>query len=265
LSYLWLPRGLRSGLRANASAAFNPARLSKISAWLRLQASTQSGGEWTNWADVLNSNPVAYNSARRPAVAAAANALPIATFNPASPVVGAWPLTAANNQTAKTGVALWMKPAVVTGGANQVIYMIAPGTGGANLQKFQVVQNNRTLVPWVAVTAGTANGRQLTTGNVLTVSTWAWVRLEYDSSRGGDANLKVYVNGADAGGAYSDIGAGGTLGTLATVTGNALMGNFNDGSAVAPWSGDFGPNLFVLSDNLTAAEETALMNFERPT
>ena len=80
---------------AGASAApFNPTDSGKVAAWLRLQASAQSAGEWTNWVDVLNSNPVAYNAARRPAVGASANALPIATFNGATPDVGAWPLNA---------------------------------------------------------------------------------------------------------------------------------------------------------------------------
>jgi hypothetical protein len=52
---------------------------------------------------------------------------------------------------------------------------------------------------------------------------------------------------------------------LLAPTGNALLGNFNDGVAAGPYAGDLGPNLYSTGVDLTTAEDVALMNFERPT
>jgi len=240
---------------------FNPVQQSKVSSWLRLAVSSQTGGEWVDWVDVLNNNPGVINAARRPAVGASANGLPIATF--ATNDCVSVPLIANNNQTSRTGIAMWVRVGNLTGTSTLVIYSV--GTGGASARKLFFLLDSAERVRVDAYIAGSAGRSFLSTAS-LTQNAWAWLRLKYDSLLGGDPNLSAFVNGASAAGAYTDVGAGGTLGVLPTVTGNLLIGNTNDSGTPSSFlAGDIGPNIFFLSEDLTAAEELILMNFERPT
>jgi hypothetical protein len=50
------------------------------------------------------------------------------------------------------------------------------------------------------------------------------------------------------------------------VTGNAIIGNGDDGAGPnGPFAGDFGPNRYSLSADITTAEDLVIMNYERPT
>lgn len=238
-----------------------PTSSGKVSSWLRLQASSQTGGEWTNWVDVLNSNPGAINSARRPAVEASANGLPIATF--ATNDCVSVPLIANNNQTTKLGWAMWVKFGDLA--ATTALISIAPGTAGASAFKIQLFLTS-TEQPRIDAYVSGSDGRRFTATSGLTQDTWTWIRLRYNSSLGGDANATVFVNGTVVTGSYANIGAGGTLAELAAPTGNLLIGNVNDsGSPSSPLNGSIGPNIFLLRDDINTFEEYNLMNFERPT
>jgi hypothetical protein len=239
---------------------FNPGQLSKISAWLRLAASSQSAGEWTSITDVINSNPATSNAARRAAVGSSANALPIATF--ATNDCWSWPLNASNNGTTHWGIGFWMRPASV-GTGSLVLASICDGTAGASLKKVLLEQHFNAL-RFSAFSSG-SNGRSLTISAALSASVWTWVRADWTSSRTGDDKLRVYVGGAQASGSYADVLAGPIPTDLLAPTGNALLGNFNDGVAAGPYAGDLGPNLYSTGVDLTTAEDVALMNFERPT
>lgn len=243
------------------SKARVPTLISAVKGWLRLQASSQSAGEWTNWIDVLNNNPGAMNSARRPAVGASSNGLPIATFATNDAV--AVPLnTSINNFTAKLGWALWCRFGNLA--AFNTLLSISSGTGGATLPSIQLFLSSLEA-PTVDVYKDVgANGRRFVATSSLTQNTWVWLRMRYNSLLGGDANASVFVNGNVAAGAYSNLNAGGTLAALLAVTGKLIIGNINDGSASAAFNGDIGPNIFFLGDDITAAEEAALMNFEMP-
>lgn len=243
------------------SPAFSPEQNTKLKAWLRLAASSQSGGEWTNWVDVLNANPGVINAARRPAVGASANGIPLATF--ATNDCVSVPLIPANNQTTKTSIAMWVRVGNLVGTNTLVTYSV--GTAGASARKLFMLLDSAERVRVDAYIAGTA-GRIFTTTAGLTQNAFAWVRLNYNSLLGGDANLTARINAAAAAGAYTDAGAGGVLTTLPTVTGNLLIGNTND-SAVAssPLFGDIAGNIYFFDDDLTAIEEANYMNFDRPT
>lgn len=245
---------------AAGGVSFNPRDLSAVTAWLRLQVSSQSGGEWTNWVDVLNSNPGAINSARRPAVAAAANGLPIATF--ATNDCVSVPLIANNNQTAKMGWAFWVKVGDLA--STTALISVANGTGGSSAAKIQLFLS-ATEQPRIDAYISGTDGRRFTATSGITQDAWVWCRLRYNKDLGGDANATVFINGSVVGGSYANIGAGGTLTDLPTVTGNLLIGNVNDGAASSALNGSIGPNIFFLGDDITAAQEAALMNFERPT
>jgi hypothetical protein len=181
--------------------------------------------------------------------------------------VHVWPLTAANNGVSKLGFWFWFKPASLA--AIQVIMAVRTGTGGANARKFDLRAGTSGEVAAQVFIPGGANGRQGITGTgKLVVGTWSAVYMQYDDSRGGDANLRIYVAGANETLTYSDIGAGGTLGILPTVTGNGLIGatdNLDAPGGPILSGGLIGPNILAFNDNLTASEIAALLLFEVPT
>jgi hypothetical protein len=235
---------------------------SKVTALLSLEASAQSGGEWTNWVDLLNNNPGTSNAARRPAVGAAANGLPIAIFSTNDCV--SVPLIPNNNQTTKVGWAFWLKPSNFPN--TTCLMTIGSGTGGASALKHRLLATPGRNLRIDAFISG-SNGRQFIATASLPLSVWSWVRLRYDSSLGGDANLAVYLNDTIvSAGTWSNIGAGGTLGTLPVVTGNLLIGNvFNDVTPSSPLEGSIGPLIWFFNDEPGAAEEAAIMAYKRPT
>jgi hypothetical protein len=261
VSGLSLSLGSRPSRRSPEAAALRSALL-KVTAQLDLSASAQSAGEWTNWVDTLNSNPVAYNAARRPAVGAA-NGVPIATFAAASPDVGVWPLNATNNGTTHWGLGFWLRPANVVNGVNQIIVAVWPGTNGASANRMLAYQTNATLNCVVYTPTGS---RRLTIASAVALSTWVWVRVDWTSARSGDDRLRIYINGAQASGTYAGNGGDNAFPAtdLVTVTGNMLIGNGDNGAANGPFGGDLGPNLYSFASDLTAAEDLALMNLKRP-
>lgn len=252
-------RGRKRFLRPRGS--FYPTQLgAKLSAWLRLAASTPNAGEYDVVVDVLNSNPTSQTDAdRKPAASTAANGLPVADWDGTDVLV--WPVHASNNQVDNTGFALWMKLTGVAA-ANVSIVELAGGTSATKLS--MQVENAKARA--TAYISGN-NGRTLTsTGNVFSAGVWAFYRLAYVSSIGGDLCLKLYVNEVAVTGSYTNTGAGGTLGVLPTVTGNVLLGGqSNSDTPFFSPIGSFGPNIYCIAGDLTAAEGAALMAFDRPT
>jgi hypothetical protein len=243
----------RRNLVNGGGAGFNPAGLSKVSAWLRNAATS---GAVSTWESMLDANDASGPSGKEP-VGGAGGLLTFATND-----VMSWPLTAANNQTTKTGFACWIKqPSNIL----ETIIRIGTGTLGANVQKLAFFINTSRRLRFDAYISG-ADGRSFATPiNVIPAAGTAfWVRFAYDSAGATEADrVKIYINGVSAGVLTgSNLGAGGTIGTLPTATGNALIGNSNNGVAAQAFNGEMGPNFYCLSDDLTASEELNLMNFE---
>ena len=257
-----------SGARGSLRGFFNPAAQGGIVAgWLRLAASVQSGGEWTSLVDVLNSNPAVQADAdRRCAVGSSANGLSTMVFDGSD--MYQWPLSATiNNMTAKLGFWLWFKPATVASVQRLVNITIATGAA-ATLEKLSLYANNRTLV--CEVYATNATGRVFTTTtNVLTAGVWTAIYMQYDSSRGGDANYALFTDGVSRANNGANIGAGATLGALQAPTGNALLGSFNNSDTptqAIDTGGEFGPNPAIsFNENLTAQQIAGFLAFEAPT
>lgn len=253
---------------AAGSALFLPTNLSKLSSWLRLAVSSQSGGEWTpSIVDVINAgNPVTQTDTdRRTAVGASANGFPAMVFDGTD--VHVWPLSnTINNMATKLGFWFWFKPAVVN--TLQRLLTIAVSAGGSSVEKLQIYVNNTTLRAECYINNTT--GRNLTTGAVLSAGAWHSIYFRYDSSLGGDANGIFFVNGVSAAVTGSAIGAGGAsdLTVLPQPTGNAFIGGFNNSDTPTQAIsnlGEFGPNLYAFNDTLTAAEQLAIRSFEAPT
>lgn len=263
-----MPRRARIGweMAAGGASAFDPRDSGKVAGWIRLAASPQSGGEWTSLVDVLNSNPAVQADAdRKCAVGAAANGLPTMVFDGSD--MYQWPLNAViNNMTTKLGFWLWLKPATVASVQRLLNITIATGAA-ATFEKLSLYANNRTIV--CEIYASNATGRVFTTTtNVLTAATWTAAYMQYDSSRGGDANYALFTDGVSRANNGANIGAGATLGALQAPTGNALIGSFNNSDTPTQAIdnlGEIGPNLISFNDNLTASEIAALLAFEAPT
>ena len=265
-SALWLPDENLEWEQTAGGAAFDPRDTGKLAGWLRLQASTPSSGEWASVVDALNSNPAAQPGAnRKPAVGTSGNGLQTMVFDGSDMLL--WPLNASiNNRTDKQGYWFWFKPAVVNTLQRLLNITIATGAA-ATFEKLSFYANNRTLVCEVYIT--NATGRVGTTAsNVLTAGAWHAIYLQYDSSRGGDANLAMFVGGTSASLNFTNIGAGGTLGALQAPTGNCIIGSFNNSDTPTQAidnGGEIGPNIFPFNDNLTAGEIASFLAFEAPT
>jgi hypothetical protein len=236
---------------------------SKMSGWLRLQASTQSGGEWISIVDILNAgSPVVQTDVdRRAAVGASANGLPTAVFDGTD--VHLWPVSPAQTSLTKFGIMYWFKPAsVVT--AQQNLYNAT--NGGAN-RRMLITADLDKIGGYIY--ADNFNARKGVTPSVLVALAWCNFYLQYDSSRGGDANLAIYINGVLQTLTYGQgDGSGGVMGALRPAGGNTLIGGANDSDTPTfPISngGQIGPNIIPFLDNLTAAELAAFLQFEVPT
>ena len=242
-------------------------QLGKVSGWLRLAVSLQSGGEWTpSIVDVLNAgSPMVQTDVdRRAAVGTSINGFPTMVFDGTD--VHLWPQSPAHSFTTKVGIWFWYKPATVAG--VQLIYGVTSGQAGNTTSRLSMWGQGSDIVVTAMIT--NTNGRQGNTSvaGALTAGAWHAMYLQYDSSRGGDANLALFINGASKALTYFDIGVGGTLGALQTASGSACVGAATDTdtpSIPIANGGQIGPNIFAFNDNLTAAEIAAVLAFEAPT
>lgn len=236
-------------------------QLGKVAGWLRLAQSTVSGGEWTSIADIINpgSPMVQTDSDRRAAVGTTANGLPTMLFDGTD--VHLLPQVPALSSTTRLGMWLWYKPATLVG-----FQLLIVNTG--TLKRFDLYQNNATLI--VDAYVNNSVGRSFATAATLTAGAWHAIYAQYDSGRGGDPNVVLQVGGVAKSLTPTALGGGGaaSLTVLQAASGNMFVGGGTDTDA--PSSpivnlGEIGPNIFLLNDNLTAAEELILRSFEVPT
>jgi hypothetical protein len=246
---------------AARAGTFIPSQLGAVTSWLRLAASTPVSSEYETIVDVLNSNPATQTDAdRKPAAGTSGNGLPTMVFD-GSDVISC-PLISNNNHTATLGYWCWFKPASVAT-VQHLFSVVAPNSSA---QKIDVYTNNAQV--FVECYISGVNGRFGRTGNVLTAGAWTNIYVQYDSSRGGDANLAIFIDKVSQSLTYGNLGAGGTLTTLPVVTGNYLFGgSTNSDTPTQPIAngGETGPNYYILGSNLTAGEQINLYDFERPT
>jgi hypothetical protein len=232
---------------------WNPVDNAKITAW---HENTTLSGAISSVTDRKNTNPMAQSDADRQAVGATNGGM---VFTNDSLVL---PMHASNNFTTGLGFAAWTKQPV---SADENWIVGVPNPGGTTDWKFysQYASSRRFLLAFF--TSG-GNGRQFTTAvnAIPAAGTPFFLKWFYNSVPAGDANLTLTVNGVSAlaGGAWANIGTGGTLGALNTVTGNYFIGNFaNSDAGQAGLQGTFGQDIFTLNADFTAAEETQAMNF----
>lgn len=228
----------------------SPLQSGKVSAWLRLGSGTITGLGYSSVPDVLGATSPAVQAtdARRPPNGTSANGLPIANVTNSQL---AWPLSAANNQATQNGFACWCK-SNLTG--NQNLFAIYNSGAGASAAKLDYFLQGSTNLQYFCESGGLATKAAFMTANV-----WHFVTVEYDGTQATDQlRCLVTVDGVVLATTNTAIPT-----SQPTPTGNASLLAF--GAGVQPLVGSLGPNFFALNGQLTAAERTALMNFEAPT
>lgn len=255
----------RRSFKNDSQAPFSPSGITALSGWLSLAQSSQAGDEWTpSIVDLLNAGSpmVQTGTVRRAAVGASANGFPTMVFDGTD--VHLWPLDPAHSSTTKVGIWLWFKPATVAG--VQRLYGVLAGVAGSTTNRLQLYTLSAAL-NCEAYASGSA-GRFGTTPNVLVAGAWHAIYLQYDSSRGGDANLAIFVNGVSQSLTYGNVGAGQALATLPAASGSAPVGGGTDTDTTAnpiANGGQIGPNMFAFNDNLSAAEIALFLAYQVPT
>lgn len=261
------------GARGSFRGGFNPQSVTAIPTWLRLAASTPVSGEYETVVDVLAANNATQTGAvRKPAAAASANGLPVATFDGSD--VWAWPIAASNHSTDKWELLLWLKAGDLA--AAQRVFA-CDTSGGATLNRIRVTLVSTGAVE-VLVFISNGNGRTFATpAGVFTAGAWVFLHVKYDSQATNeadtdgltvDAKVRVFTGGTARALTATDVGAGGTIGALRTATGNNLLGAASDSDTpVSPLrnGAQTGPNIWVANAAVTAVQAASLQNFEAPT
>lgn len=247
---------------AAETGSFNPSSLSKITAWLR---HTQTTSDLVSWTSMLDANHATANAARAPAAGTSAgNALPIATWTSANNDAMVWALNAAvgSGTESKWWVRGWFRQ---PSSGLETPFCIFNGTNGASARKVLLQLNTTQRVLFGIYDSGAALRQAMTNTAAFSAGAWVWVAGIFDGTQTGDARITLKLGGVQPTLNYS--GAGTPPATLNAATGNAVIGNLNDGVSSTGLNGSLGPNWFIGAgtDDLTASEESNLMNFEAPT
>ncbi len=244
--------------RKNDSEAVDPnltSALAKASGILDLEASTAAGGEWPTIVDTKNPGS--------PMVQTSGNGLPTMVFDGTD--VYLWPQSPAHSSTTKVGIWFWFKPTDVAG--YQMLYLVTTGVAGSSTKRFTLYQQASFLVFQVYTSDNDAREFD-TAGGTLVLGAWHSIYFQYDSSRGGDANVAIYVNGILKSTSVSvAAGAGSALGALQAASGSALFGGQTDSDSPGLpiiSGGESGPRWYAFNNNLTAAEIAVLQEYKRP-
>lgn len=247
---------------AAETGSFDPSSLSKVTAWLR---HTQTSSDLTTWSSMLDANHATANAARAPAAGTSAgNARPIATWTSANNDAMAWALNSANGSgtEAKWWVRFWARQ---PSSGLETPFCIFNGTNGASARKVIFQFNTTQRVAFGVYDSGAALRTAMTNTAAFSAGAWIWVAGIFDGSATGDARIILKIGGNTPTLNYS--GAGTPPATLNAATGNAVIGNLNDGVSSTGLNGSIGPDIFVGagSDDLTAQEDANLMAFDQPT
>lgn len=238
--------------RASFKGRNIPLEVSAVSGWLRFDHATITGSGYSSVPDMLNVNPaIQTTDARRPVQAFSNNGFPIATF---TDDVLQWPLQTYNNGDVKWGIGCWIKLANTAG--IKVLATITNTAGGASANK------NNPLITGSAMRIDDQPVDRHAQGGTLNTS-WHFVTYEVDCSQSTEATQVLLSIDTVLQSVSFNSGTPWSS-NWGSPTGNMLIG----ASTLVPNSpfvGSIGPNIYTFSRQLTAAERTALMNFEQPT
>lgn len=265
----------RRGWQAvNEGAPFDPRDAGKIKRWYRLAASTPVSSEYETVVDVLGGASLSQTDAdRKPAVASAANGLPMALLDGSDMLL--MPLDTAgaggNNATDQWELDCYWTIASVTS-ATQRIFCVDTSSG-ANLNRLRLTTLSSGVVS-VDIFITNANGRNFATPAVTNGIHHLRFAYNKDGTQDSTATpaatdkMRVWIDGIAQSLTATDVGAGGALAALRSATGTGLFGAASDSDApVAPQlnGARIGPNITIADAILTDAEAANLRLFEVPT
>lgn len=240
------------------SGGFNPSSISKITAWLR---HSQTSGDLTQWTSMLDSGHATSGASNAPtAGTSAGNARPIATWAAVGNDAMQWPITAVNFPRTNFWTRFWLHQPT---SALETLFAVYNQTGGSSTRSLICQTNTSGRLVLGVYDAGLGLRQGMTPISTLAASTWTWAAFVFIGGASGDAKIVIKVGGTSLSLTYS--GTGTPPAELNSATGNIVLGDLRFSTAFVPFNGSLGQNLFVGTDDLTAAEETALMNFEAPT
>jgi len=237
-------------------AGFSPSQVG-ASHWLL--NSTESG-DVTQWNSQFDSAHGTANAARAPTGLTGAG-LDFDTNDCVN-----LPIQASTFNTTYLGYYFWCKPDAVA--TSQTLISISIGTGGASARVMVLMFSSAALICDVFV-SGTAGRRATVTSQAAAGVSRLW-GFEYNNDKVGEGNkLTLTRDGAVLSPSFSDVGVGGTLGSLVSATGDILIGNFNDGVTSNPLNGVIGRSLIAFNAPmsgattglLTTTARTQLLNF----
>lgn len=243
-----------------AALQFLPSSISKVVGWLRASsaATVITGSGISSLADVLGgSAAVQTTDGERPARGVGSI---ITWLNDDLE----WPLQeGVNNQLTATGLAWWMRTSLSAAAGRQVYFAkTTPAT--ANRLGINVSSGEAVLVD--VFHSDAVIRRAQTAINQVGDNVWEFWTVEIDLSLATEATqVLITKNGTPLALTFSNaLGAPGAMpASFVQPTGPALLGA-GTSAAASPFTGDWGPNVFALSGQLTTTERTNLMNFEIP-
>ena len=216
---------------------------------------------WFSWANATDTgtlsvpnlqggSPATQSSAGLKPALSAPNGVRIGTFAASVLVL---PLTAAVNDNVKFGIAFWMKLANVTG--TKTVLSVQNVAGGASADKmlFLAVGN-------IMQVRATAVDRRAQATNAVDTNA-RFIYLGIDCSKGTEATqVLLSIDGVAESVFFSSDTA--WPATLGTPTGNMFIGA-STAAGASPVVADIG-DIYFFSDQLSAADQGRLMNFNRP-
>jgi hypothetical protein len=228
-------------IACRAGGSFDPTSLGVVGAWLR----NTTVGAVESVTDVLNDNPAANADPARQPVGNADGSMTLVND------LLIWPIGAAQNASPQFGIALWIKPANVTG--SKAILAQRMAASGASAMRLLFQLTGAGLLADIYIDDSNARrGRELVS---QAAGVPAFVTLEYDGEQSGDARLIITseLNALEL--TYSaSLGVATEMPpTLVQPTGNNFLFATTTTSGSA-FVGDAASNIFLLGSKMPGAE-----------
>lgn len=246
---------------------FAPQQVPGLASWL---LPTATSGSVASVQDVLSSgNPATAAGAAQPTGVAAANGVPMLSFNGTTNAL-TWPLHAGNNGTPRWAWFAWIRPGVVSGVQTLIGATVASGCSASRL----TVQINNTDV-FVNIHINNSIARRGTAAGILALNTLLFLSAEFDGAQIAESDeliitancVKQTLSFANDSGTPNDMPD-----TLVTPTGSTLVGEIRASSPLLPYNGRIGSQYIVHGAGgfsgggcVSAADRQRLMNHMRPT
>lgn len=265
----------RSSVRGFLNHVLINRAIAKFGAFYRLDKSTAVSSEYPTIVDFMGGSSAVQTDADRVVAAATSSTnQPVMEFDGTDIVT--IPLSSANNSTTIWGPVFWFKPGSFAAG-QALHYVTSPGlSGSADVARHRLNIFSSGKINLDIFVSG-LNGRSYTaTSATLVVGTFTHIRVAFNSSKTNecdtdgatsDAKVRIFLDGVPIALTAANIGVGGTVSSLLSATGSALIGGANDSDTpTVPIlnGGQIGPYFAIANAEITEEEGRALVGFMSP-